>query len=484
MSYSSADRVSAAWELSIPIGPCPSPLFVTREGSRFSSFADALSAGVHRAEDASLRSHLSRHGLDVGRTLAEGVFETPVGYTTRFRDGELRFSYPEELPNYSGVDAETAVAEIRARTKQSVARCIEGAKHIGVLTSGGMDSSWLACIAAKLKSKGTKLSLIASYFEDVGDDRPFFHTLHNWTGAHAVTMLPRDSGRYVGDSMVRDAQPGMWISDANVPSVMNVVEREGIDVLLHGTPGDTLFDGDPRYALHAWRKHRYVDALRWAGTYRSIYLPTRWSAVERLLLRPLLVPKIKANRTVQKILARRRPTPDWYGEKLRTKSVQEEGQETNYDLSSAQRLLAVGDVSNRIDSWSRHEYEKRGVRMMSPYSDYDLASFVSGLDPKLLSYGSEYRGLYRRVLEGEVPPSIATRQSKSYFEREHEEIFRGADLEHLLSYARPEALARSGWVEPEAFERACTRALRTGQGWMPFYPYLCVEKWMREWGVQ
>ena len=270
----------------------------------------------------------------------------------------------------------------------------------------------------------------------------------------------------------------------DIPVVMNVVEREGIDVLLHGTPGDTLFDGDSRYTNYAWRMRRYGDALRWSATYRSIYLRSRWIAVKRLLLRPLIVPKLKKIRAVRSLLAQRRALPRWFGEKLRVADSSTEEEQTNYDLSPTQRLLAVGDVSNGLDSWARHEYRKRGVRVMSPYSDHNLASFVAGLDPLLLSYGNEYRGLYRRVLEGEVPPSIAKRQSKSYFEREHEEIFRGADLASLLGYARPEALARAGWVEHDPYLHACTNALRSGQGWMQFYPYLCVEKWMREWGIQ
>ena len=385
MSHSSADRISAAEEICVPIEACPSPVFVTREGSQFPLLASALAAqmGPPRSEDSSLRSHLSYQGYGLGKTLVEGIFETPLGYRTTFKDGDVNFSVAEEAQDLSKVDAELAVAEIRARTKRSVARCIEGAKHIGVLTSGGMDSSWLACIAAKLKSRGTKLTLIASYFEDVGDDRPYFHTLIDWTEANAVKMLPRDAGRYVEESMVRDAQPSMWIAAANIPVVMNVVEREGIDVLLHGTPGDTLFDGDSRYTNYAWRMRRYGDALRWIATYRSIYLRSRWIAVKRLLLRPLIVPKLKKIRAVRSLLAQRRALPRWFGEKLRVADSSTEEEQTNYDLSPTQRLLAVGDVSNGLDSWARHEYRKRGVRVMSPYSDHDLASFVAGLDPLL-----------------------------------------------------------------------------------------------------
>jgi hypothetical protein len=57
-----------------------------------------------------------------------------------------------------------------------------------------------------------------------------------------------------------------------------------------------------------------------------------------------------------------------------------------------------------------------GCAPVDVFLDEDFVRFILELDPELLAYGNEHRGLYRLAMTGVLPEMIRTREDKASFE--------------------------------------------------------------------
>jgi hypothetical protein len=57
-----------------------------------------------------------------------------------------------------------------------------------------------------------------------------------------------------------------------------------------------------------------------------------------------------------------------------------------------------------------------GCAPVDVFLDEDFVRFILELDPEVLAYGDEYRGLYRLAMTGVLPEMLRTRRTKASFE--------------------------------------------------------------------
>jgi hypothetical protein len=130
-----------------------------------------------------------------------------------------------------------------------------------------------------------------------------------------------------------------------------------------------------------------------------------------------------------------------------------------------------------------------------PFMDIDFLRFLFEIDPVVLTYGHEHRGLYRLAMKGTLPETIRTRQDKG----EYPSVFAAAALsanalelfDDLSSF---EALTSRDLIDPRPLRPMFERwlgSVRQGERphhvagdecWQQVWQLLSVEAFLREHG--
>jgi asparagine synthase (glutamine-hydrolysing) len=236
------------------------PLYWWWDGRRlvFASEAKALfEAGVPaKLNRAELPAYLSFGWVPGSDTLFEGVHELPPGGILRWRDGRVTVeSYRDVVPDpLEGLDAQQAAAELADRLSDSVRRQLIADVPVGVLLSGGLDSSAIAALATRHADRPPKAFSIAFKPEDA-------RTEQSSEDAHYARRLADQLGmelhEFVIDSSIVDMLGTVaWHLDEPVADpaailtlLISRAAADDVTVLLSGQGSDELFGG---YRMHVY----------------------------------------------------------------------------------------------------------------------------------------------------------------------------------------------------------------------------------------
>jgi asparagine synthase (glutamine-hydrolysing) len=343
-------------------------------------------------------------------------------------DREIRYRTHEEY-----------VDHFRDLLREAIRCRLRSSTPVGVLLSGGLDSSSLACFAKKILKDDPAgcapiETLSLTYPGLACDETEFIHEVQRELGVpshtiaygeqfHAAASLEHDRAKEFRDSTYHSspmAQERMFAEHA---------KRRGIRVLFDGIGGDELF-------IRSWA--RIADSLR------AVQLPllarqlrsaadgrqmSRWRALFDYGCRPLVPEKIKDGvRAVRRRVARARGTdvPDWLDPAfVRSVSLADRARRRTRVTAarcrtSAQRtlhreltcgyniLLAMPEIE-RVSS-------AMTVERRHPFLDSRLAEFCLAVPDQELQAEELPKSLLREALHGVLPESIRLRRSKATFD--------------------------------------------------------------------
>jgi asparagine synthase (glutamine-hydrolysing) len=267
------------------------PLFYRADGSSF-VFASELKAMLadpalpRRLDPDALNSYLAFGYVPGDGCILEGIRKLPQGHALTYDidSGVTRvwqyWRLPAPLPARAG-DArqrDALTAELEALLHDSVRLRLIADVPVGIMLSGGLDSSLVTAAAARVASRPVKTFTVSFPGHGHFDESPHarivarhFGTDHVELAAEpaSVDLLPRLARQF--DEPIADS--------SMVPTflVSQMIRREAT-VALGGDGGDELFAGYPHYSWllgHA-RMRRFLPApLRRAG----LQLTTRWMPV-------------------------------------------------------------------------------------------------------------------------------------------------------------------------------------------------------------
>ena len=236
------------------------PLFYreSQDGLRFASELKALMAdpGLVRVMDGAALEHYLAYGYVPGALcILEGVrklapahalcYELKTGRSRLWRYWRL----PEATPETVGSHPSELVDELEHLLEDAVRRQLIADVPVGVLLSGGVDSSIISALAAR--GSGSQIKTFTVRFPGHGayDETPFarqvarhLSTDHNELIAEPATveLLPLLARQY--DEPLADS--------SMVPThILSRLIREHATVALSGDGGDELFGGYPH---HSW----------------------------------------------------------------------------------------------------------------------------------------------------------------------------------------------------------------------------------------
>jgi asparagine synthase (glutamine-hydrolysing) len=406
-------------------------LFYSWKGTRLVIASEAWAASGAEAEipeldDVCAARYFAIKDVEDGRTFFKGVSELlPAQVLVINQFGERRWLYwqvDSSARLHYRTDKEYA-EHFLSLFEQGVRSRLRSITPVGVLMSGGLDSTSVACVAARMIAP-LPLTTFSFVFDELldCDEREYINAVQALWGIRSI-QIPCDDLWTFKDWIHWPSNPNQ--PEGNVYRLLKErtyqrVEKTGLRVLMTGSFGDQLYNGSGEWLVdriaegQLWKAvqelYFYIHhaGVRW--TFRAGYL----QEVARRFFQPLLRGRLSVSGS---------STPAWLtDEAARLLSVP--GLQPRH-LSRRQAGIigmreAIGS-SREIFNASRN-----GIELRHPYRDRRLVEFVMSIPAhQVLRYGY-LKFILRNAMHGLLPDIIRSRPSGTSLDSL---FFRGVEQE-------------------------------------------------------
>ncbi|MGY1593889.1 N-acetylglutaminylglutamine amidotransferase [Geodermatophilus sp. SYSU D00708] len=445
------------------------PLYVDARPDRvrFASTVQALLAGggVDTAIDRTALAHyMTFHSVvPAPRTILAGVRKLPPA-TVRVvePDGTSRdtvywrplFTRDPDRAGWTSRDWEEALL---AALRTAVERRMVSDVPVGVLLSGGIDSSLVVALLAEQGQTG--LATFSIGFESAGgesgDEFEYsslvaqrFATDHHRIAIDNSRLLPGIDAAVaaMSEPMVSHDCVAFYLLAQDVSQHVKVVQSgQGADEVLGGYDWYPPLSGVPR-----------ADAVE---AYSRVFFDRRWAAMGELL------------------------EPEWLVDSdAPTAFISEQfgqpGAETAVDaaLRNDTTVMLVDDPVKRVDNMTM----AWGLEARVPFLDHELVELAGRIPPELkLADGG--KGVLKRAARGMVPDEVIDR-TKGYFPVPAIRQLDGPYLERVREALTDPAAKRRGLFRPDTVERMLREpnVTRTTLGSNALWQVALLEMWLQK----
>jgi asparagine synthase (glutamine-hydrolysing) len=449
------------------------PLYVDQTSSRLrfaSSLPALLAAGdVDTSLDrVALQHYLSFHSVvPPPRTILAGVRKLPpatvrvVEPDGRTTDSVYWHAPFGRDPDRAGWSEQDWQRELIASLRTAVERRMVADVPVGVLLSGGIDSSLVVALLAE--SGQPDLMTFSIGFEaaggESGDEFEYsdvvarqFGTKHHRIMIDTARLLPAldDAVAAMSEPMVSHDCVAFYLLSEEVARQIKVVQSgQGADEVLGGYDWYPPLLGVPRPGA--------VEA------YAGVFFDRRHAALGDLL------------------------QPDWYLEDdVATQFIAERfavpGADTAVDaaLRNDTEVMLVDDPVKRVDNMTM----AWGLEARVPFLDHDFVEFAGTIPPELkLADGG--KGVLKRASRGIVPDEVIDR-TKGYFPVPAIRQLEGPYLDRVRAALLDPAAKRRGLFRPAGVEAmlADPNTTRTTLGSNALWQLALLEMWLQAMDVR
>jgi asparagine synthase (glutamine-hydrolysing) len=448
------------------------PLYVTRSDDRvrFASSLPALLAagGVDTSIDRSaLGYYMTFHSVvPAPHTILNGIRKLPPATVRVIEpDGRTRdqlywdptFARDGARRDLSAEDWQDALIYA---LRMAVERRQVADVPVGVLLSGGIDSSLVVALLAEAGQKD--LSTFSVGFDDAGGESgnefeysdlvaAHFGTDHHRIKIESSRLLPAIDGAIgaMSEPMVSHDCVAFYLLSQEVSRHVKVVQSgQGADEVLGG------YDWYP--PLQGVERDRAVEA------YASVFFDRRFSELNQLL-------------SDEWRLAEDAPTDFIRAHFGRP------GAETTVDaaLRNDTTIMLVDDPVKRVDNMTM----AWGLEARVPFLDHELVELAGRISPDLKLAGGG-KGVLKAASRGIVPDAVIDR-TKGYFPVPAIRQLEGPYLERVRAALTDPAAVARGLFRPEAVDRmlAAPNETRTTLGSNALWQLGVIEMWLQAMGI-
>ena len=418
-----------------------------------------------------LRNYLSFDYVPAPFSIYSGINKLPAAHKLTLEDGrvcverywQLSYKTAEPIPS-----EQEAAEELRELMADAVRMRLVSDVPLGVLLSGGVDSSTVAALAVRASSEAVKTFSI-SFAEASFDESAYARGVAKFLGTdhHEERLSANLAANLVSEI-------GAWMDEpfsdpSLVPTyLLSRFTRKHVTVALGGDGGDELFAGYPMYAGH-----------RWAEVYQHVPGLLRRGVVEPLVrLLPVKTKNLsfdyKALRFVNGAkydeVARHHV---WFGSFTPQEQLQlltpEVLHATDGEIYAEARRIAAecddSDVVSRMQSVDTHLYLAEDIltkvdrasmavslEVRAPFLDPRVAEFAASLPCNYRLRGLKTKYILKKAVRELLPPFV-TRRGKKGFGVPVAEWLKVKLRPLARDLLSPERVRRAGVFNPEYVAR-------------------------------
>ncbi len=443
-----------------------------------------------RRLDRDALEHYLAYGYVPGELcLIEGVRKLAPATFLRLSldDGEITLHRYWDIPAPSEgpVDEEALDRELETLLQESVRRQMIADVPVGILLSGGLDSSLITAMAARVSSRPVKTFTISFPGHGAFDEAPHARVVAQHFGTEHTELAAEPASLELLPLLARQYDEPIADSSMVPTYVVSRLIRQHATVALGGDGGDELFGGYPHYLwvrrLEAVRSV-LPSPLRRAMGAAATHLPRGMRGRNHLI-------SIGANGDGSLASINLYFDSEWRARLLRRRSSRPSGPEDlrislarggRSVLQSAQRMdfrsYMADDILVKVDRASM----LASLETRAPFLDPPLIEFAFGRVPDHLKVTlRERKVLLRRLARRLLPPGLDL-QRKQGFSIPLRDWLAGAGGTFMR-----EVLAE---VDSVLFDRAEVEALliahaRHGGNAQRIFALMMFEMWRREYRV-
>ena len=369
-------------------------------------------------------------------SLLEGVYKVRAGECVVYARGQLDRTrlVPSVWRDVACTPPDPSPEALREQVEGAVARQLLADVPVGVFLSGGVDSSILATVAAKLHPQLTSFSLrpkAATLEPSAVQDAEIAARYAARLGLthHEVVIGPDDFVTTV------EGLPQLMDEPSCEPYVLAEVllsraaRHAGVPVVLTGHGADEVFLGYPNYP--AVRRGMHYDRLPGLGPVaravaKAAFVPSRQAANLAGLASVWRQPPLERYATVSAVTFDAVATRH-FG--LSDAAVMDLVNEIIGDANTSLSELPRGHALSPVERFARldlrlkvpEHYNTRldkasmsaSVETRVPFQDLALIAYVAGLQEKTLLRGG-LKGLLREAFRLELPPEVTRRPKQTF----------------------------------------------------------------------
>ena len=380
-----------------------------------------------------LRQYLSFDYVPAPLTIYQGINKLPAAHTLTLDNGKVEMhsywclSYKTSQPPPSEAEAAEHLLELLA---ESVRLRLVSDVPLGVLLSGGVDSSTVAALAVRASSEAVKTFSI-SFAEASFDESSYARAVAKFLGTdhHEERLSANLAANLVSEI-------GSWMDEpfsdpSLVPTyLLSRFTRKHVTVALGGDGGDELFAGYPMYRGH-----------RWAANYAKIPNALRAGIIEPLVgMLPVKTRNLSFDYKATRFVTGAKYDPVarhhiWFGsfnpaeQKLlltpevlhttdadiyreaRTMVAECDSTDLVEQMQSLDtRLYLAEDILTKVDRASMAV----SLEVRAPFLDPRVAEFAASLPASYKLRGRKTKYILKRAIKGHLPPFVTRRGKKGF----------------------------------------------------------------------
>lgn len=414
------------------------PLFYVSMPGLF-AFGSELSALLahptvpREVDSVALRKYFAHCFFPAPHTPYRAIRKLPGGHwlTMDVRSGIVRvheywrFDIADEPP--AGNDDELA-EELRSLISQAVERRLESDVPLGILLSGGIDSSAIVACAANYVDAAGLQTFCIGFDESSFDESGYARIMSDFAGTtHRTDACNLEGARLSLPSMLKKIGEPLGDGSLLPTYLVCAFARKYVTVALSGDGGDELFAGyDPFAALASSSRYRAAvpgmlhPALRYlAGCIPASdrnmsldfklqrwlrgmsYPPVFWNPVWMAALAP---------NEIAELFGVELKVEDLYSEVLTAWEQCQSKDLLDRSLVYFTRFYLQDNILVKTDRASM----QFALELRTPFLDNDIVKFAQRLPRRLKMRGAQRKYLLKRAFQGILPSETISRRKKGF----------------------------------------------------------------------
>ena len=382
---------------------------------------------------AALRQYLSFDYVPAPLSIYEGINKLPAASRLMVQNGQVEtdsywcLSYKKKQPIPTEREAAEQLLDLMS---DSVRMRLVSDVPLGVLLSGGVDSSTVAALAVRNSSEPVKTFSI-SFAEASFDESSYARGVAKFLGTdhHEERLSANLAANLVSEI-------GSWMDEpfsdpSLVPTyLLSRFTRKHVTVALGGDGGDELFAGYPMYRGHYWASiYAHTPKMLRSGLIEPVIrlLPKKTKNLSFDFKALRFVTGVKYDTVARHHVWFGSFTPEEQHELL-TKDVLES---TDGDIyNEARQMLAACDASDLVEQMQNLDTRLYlaediltkvdrasmavSLEVRAPFLDPRVAEFVASLPSNYKLRGSKTKYILKRAVADLVPPFVRRRSKKGF----------------------------------------------------------------------